>query len=689
MNSSAGPREHLDMIRKLRNIGVLAHVDAGKTSITEKMLQLAGLKGESGSVDEGTTATDYLAVERLHGITVKSAAVRFEWKDASIHLIDTPGHVDFGNEVERALRILDGAVIALCAVSGIQARSEYIARTCSARRLPRIYFINKMDRAGSDFHGILAELAAGLEPGAVALQYPLFEGQRFSGFVDLPSLRVTKLADDDAVDAAFESLPAIDRNAALQARARLIEKLSEHDDMIMEHFASDIDVPGGILHTSLAGAVHACLIAPVLCGSAFEASTISALLDAAAGFLPSPMEARVPDGFHPGSGDKVELRADPALPLAAFIFKTMRDSEGELYAWARIWTGSLVSGGKVLDARTTKEVQVRKLFGIQADTLIPMDSAGPGEIVALKGGNLEAGTSLCHRSAPVAFEALERPEPVVRQVFEPSSPQEASAVRQALSILSLEDLSLVVREETETGRFEVAGQGELHLEILAERLKREFGLRIRTGNPQVNCREVLRGNATVLEEFDRDFGGERVRVTVELRAELNPDPGSVEILFSEGLRPQPQFQAAALRGAGAAASVGPSEGWPMDRLRVVIMKLLPPPPGAGRNGETAVEAATALALRRALLQAGSKVFEPMMQLDIECPEEYFGAVLGAVSARGGRIESVEEGLQLKTITACAAMSRLFGFAGEMRSTSKGRAQFQARFRSYETRAQSF
>lgn len=689
MNPSPGPREQLDTIRRLRNIGVLAHVDAGKTSITEKMLQLAGLKGESGSVDEGTTATDYLTVERLHGITVKSAAVRFEWKEASVHLIDTPGHVDFGNEVERALRILDGAVIALCAVSGIQARSEYIARTCCARRLPRIYFINKMDRAGSDFHGILAELSASLEPGACALQHPIFEGQRFSGFVDLPSLRVTKLSDAGSADTTFDSLPAADRDAALRARALLVEKLSEHDDRVMEHFASDMDVPCDLLRTALAGAVHACLIAPVLCGSAFEASTICALLDAAAGFLPSPLEARVPDGFHPGTGNKVELRADPALPLAAFIFKTMRDIEGELYAWARVWAGSLISGSKVFDARTSKEVLLKKLFGIQADTLIPMDSAGPGEIVALKGGSLEAGTSLCARSSPVLFEPLERPEPVVRQVFEPSTPQEASAVRQALAVLALEDLSLVIKEETETGRFEVAGQGELHLQILAERLKREFGLRIRTGNPQVNCREIIRGSGTVLEEFDRDFGGERIRVTVELRAELKPDPGNVEIMFAEGLKPQPQFQSAALRGAGAAASVGPTEGWPMDRLRVVIMKLFPPPAGAGRNGETAVEAATALALRRALIQAGSKVLEPMMQLDIDCPEEYFGAVLGAVNARGGRIESVEEGLQFKSIVACAPMSRLFGFAGEVRATGRGRAQFQARFRSYEARVQSF
>ncbi|HWR12823.1 MAG TPA: GTP-binding protein [Rectinemataceae bacterium] len=685
-------------MESIRNIGVLAHVDAGKTSITEKMLFLAGLRRETGTVDEGTTATDYLSVERLHGITVKSAAVRFEWAGVGVHLIDTPGHVDFGGEVDRALRILDGAVIALCAVSGVQARTEVIAKAVASRKLPRIYFINKMDRAGADFPGVIQDLRAILEPDAVAIQYPLFEDRKWLGIVDLVTMEPHYLAEEGISGGADCSEPLTllspaalspsSKAAALAARALLLEKVAERDEEILALYASNQEVPSELLARAAANAVKACGLVPVLCGSAFVDCSVSILLDSVIAMLPSPAEASVPPGIDPCTRMPLTILPEGKSHLSAFVFKTLRDSAGDNYAWTRIWSGSLSAGRKTFDARSSRDVIIKKIFGIHAETLTELREAGAGEVVALKTAGLEPGASLCERAFPVLFESLEVPDPVVSQIMEPNSAQDAAALRQALDSLAVEDLSLGIREEKETGRFEVSGQGELHLDIVAERLRREFGLRIRTGNPRVNCRERLIRGATVKEDFDHDFGGERIRVSVELKVETRREAPVNEVTIAAGLRIQPQLLAATRRGAESAMGVGPLQGWPMEAILVTILALVPPPGGTGRNGEIAVEAASALATRRAMLEAGSEILEPVMRIDIECPEEHFGPVLNAISARGGRIESVEDGAGRKTIVARAPMRMLFGFAGDLRSMSRGRAQFQARFGNYETLRQS-
>ncbi|MFA5852356.1 MAG: GTP-binding protein, partial [Spirochaetales bacterium] len=401
-------------IGNIRNIGVLAHVDAGKTSITEKMLFLAGLRRETGAVDEGTTATDYLAVERLHGITIKSAAVRFDWDGTAVHLIDTPGHVDFGNEVDRALRILDGAVIALCAVSGVQARTEVIAKACAARNLPRLYFINKMDRSGADFAGVVEDLRASLEPNAAAIQIPLIEHQKWIGLVDLFRMEALLFNDDSGVSAtsplASSEIPLSAQAGAEAARALLIEKLAEADEEILSLYATDAKIPPALLARAAAKATKAGRLVPVLCGSAFVDPSIRVLLDATVGLLPSPAEAAIPEGIDPRSKTTLAIRPSSEGPLAAFVFKTVNDSSGDIYAWTRIWSGFLRAGRKVHEARSSKEVLLKKIFGIHADSLTELKEAGPGEVVALKTSGLEPGASLCERSFPILFEALEIPE---------------------------------------------------------------------------------------------------------------------------------------------------------------------------------------------------------------------------------------------------------------------------------------
>ena len=661
----------------MRNIGVLAHVDAGKTSITEKILFLAGLRNREGRVDEGTTMTDYLSVEKRHGITIKSAAVRFTWKNTAIHLIDTPGHVDFGIEVERALRILDGAVIALCAVSGVQARTEVIVKACIARSLPRLYFINKMDRSGADFNGVVENLAADLEPRAAAIQYPIYEGREWKGVYDLIAEEPCFLDGPDEGSPMYDFQPTPEIQAH---RDRLVEKIAEGDEQIFALYAQDEEIPRILLNEALARAVKTGRLIPVLCGSAFADSTIALLLNHIVSLLPSPAEAAVPENLKGENPEAQTLRPGDER-LSAFVFKTLGDGLGDVVAWTRIWTGVLKAGKKYFDARSGKDVLVKNIFGILADQLINLESAGAGEVVALRASRLEPGASLCQRGQPVLFEILETPESVVSQVIEPSSAQEMSGLRKALETLAVEDGSLEVSEERETGRFIICGQGELHLDIIAERLKREYGLSVRVGNPKINCKERPLAKAQVRERFDRDFGGERVRTEVEVRLEPKAN-GELLLQVAESLRVPAHYLAAARRGLAAAAS-GPLEGWPLEGADILVVDIVPPPSGTGKNGELAVEAAAALATRKTLLSARCALCEPVMRLDIECPEDCFGATLALVSSRGGRIESVDDRMAIKAVGVKIPMRALFGFSGDLRAATGGRGQYQARFEAYE------
>jgi elongation factor G len=627
-------------------------------------------------VDEGTTATDFLGVERRHGITVRSAAVRLEWKGTAIRLIDTPGHVDFGSEVERALRVLDGAVIALCAVSGVQARTETIVRACAERSLPRLYFVNKMDRDGADFHGVVEHLRSGLEPRAVAVQYPLYEGRKWVGIVDLVSGSVLRFDGGDLPPAGLGG-EIVSRKASLAA------SLAECDEDLLALYAADEAIPAELLSRALSAATKRGDLVPVLCGSAFSGESVALLLDAVLSCLPSVSEAAIPENLAPSARGKPALVPAASAPLAAFVFKTLVDESGDIFAWTRVWSGTIRAGKKYFDARSSKDVLVRRLFGIHADELIELAEAGPGEVAALELPDIEPGATICERGFPVLFEAFAIAEPVVSQVVEPGSAGDIASLRKALESLSIEDGSLFVREERETGRFLISGQGELHLDIVAERLRREFGLSVRLGDPRINCKERLKARVAVREVFDRDFGGERVRTIVELS--IGPGTGGEEgdIVLSEGLRIPPPYLAGLRRGILASASAGPLEGWPLENFEARILDIVPPSAGTGRSGETAVEAAAALATRKAMEEGTSIVLEPVMAVAIECSEESFGAVLNAIVTRKGRVESVEDRLSVKAILAKAPMASLIGFAGELRSISRGRAHFQARFDAYE------
>jgi len=702
-----------------RNIGILAHIDAGKTSLTERLLYVAGRLRSPGAVDEGTTATDYLEVERERGITVKAAAARLSWPrgpgspdasvgtDASvgpaasgggecrIDLIDTPGHVDFGSEVERSLRALDGAVVLLCAVAGVQSRTETLYRACLRRGAPRIVFVNKMDRRGASFERALGDLQRALDPGAVAVQLPWGEGESFRGVVDLLRMEALDLSgESEGGRERAAPVPPELAEAAHAARSRLVEALAERDDRVMEVFAAGGEPEPGLLAAALRAATLAGAATPVLCGTAFRDGAATLLLDAVVDYLPSPSEAGCPEAIDPASGSASRPAPDPDAPFSALVVKMGADPSFGPIAWTRVWSGRAEAGDRLLDVSSGETLRVAKVFGIQASRLEAAEVAQAGDIVGLALSPQRpglTGASLCSPSRPLLYEPIRFEEPVASLAIEPRTVADIESLKAAVAALVAEDPSLRASEDPQTGRVELSGSGELHLEVAAERLARERGARVRVGRPRVAFREALRGKATGREDFDRELAGERARASVRL--ELGPGERGSGFTFVAD--PEARIPAAlvlaARRGVEAALSVGPAAGFPLGDAEVRLLEA--GSPGAlarpGRLAERAVEIAASIAAGSAARQAGSVVLEPVMRIEIETPEDCLGQSAAALVARGGRVESVDSGGEGRVVVGAAPLRRLFGFAGELRSATAGRASYQARYQGYEAVPRGF
>ncbi|MGO8692144.1 MAG: elongation factor G [Rectinemataceae bacterium] len=714
--------------RPLRNIGILAHIDAGKTSITERLLYVTGRLRAPGTVDEGTTATDFLAIERERGITVKAAAAHLGWersgRECRINLIDTPGHVDFSSEVERSLRALDGALVVLCAVAGVQSRTETLYRACRRRGAARIAFVNKMDRRGASFQRTAEDLARMLDPGALPIQLPLGEGDTFRGIIDLVEMKAHEFPTGDRPSAehgrvAGSSDPlerfglrpvSIPRELAAEsaaARGRLVEFLASEEgetaSRLMEDYVRAVDPEPALLREAVRAATLSGRMTPVLCGSAFSDGAAALLLDAVVDYLPAPEEARPPLGVDSSTGLAASREAKAGAPFSAQVFKTSRDPHYGSLAWTRIWSGKVKSADKVLDARADRMVRIVKIFRMQAQALEVVDEAEAGDIVAIALGGARTaqqassengefstgstGATLCDPSAPILYEAIRFEEPVVSLAIEPRTGADAASLREAVEALAGEDPSLRFREDPLTGRIELSGMGELHLEVAAERLARERGVRARVGRPRVAYRESLTREASGREDFDRDIGGERVRASVALRLGPAQRGSGLTIAAVGALKAPPPLIEAARRGIEAAVSVGPRAGFPLDDIDALIDELAAPgSPSAGgdRGTERAVEIAASIAAGKAAREAEAVVMEPVMRIDIELADDCLGEAASSLAGRGGRIESVEDmpggG---KHITGAAPLSRLFGFTGELRSATSGRASHTARFLRYE------
>jgi len=702
----------------LRDIGILAHIDAGKTSLTERILLASGRIREAGDIDEGTTVTDFLDIERERGITVKAAAINFEWSrplpgggsSYRINLIDTPGHVDFSTEVRRSLHALDGAVVLVCAVAGVQSRTEALYRACVARRTPRLVFVNKMDRRGASFERARGDLVSSLDPGVVAIQIPWGEGEAFRGVVDLVSMA----AYDFAAPAGPEPggrptegrprprplpIPASLAAEAERARSALVETLAggsagsgasaEGDPGLLEDFVAGRESSPDRVRGALRAATLAGRATPLLCGSAFSEGAAMLLLDAVADYLPSPSEARRPEAADLKSGASVEPGPDDSF--SALVFKTSGDRHFGRLSWIRVRSGSVAVGDRVLDSGSRKTLRVQKIFGIQADRLEAADSARDGDIVALAlggsaGGQVGAtGATLCDPKRAVLYEPIAFGEPVMSLALEPKTREDGGALRSGAAALADEDPSIRVSEDPQTGRIELAGMGELQLEVAAERLRKDYGIGFRTGEPRVAYRERLRAGASASEDFDRDLGGERARATVALR--VSPGEGGLSLSLDPAIRASSALLEAARRGAEAALSVGPAAGFPLEGAELVVEGLALPGgslSSPGKTAERAVEIVASLAAGKALRAAGASVVEPVMSLEIAVSDIHLGAAAAAVTGRGGRIESIDaspDGRSL--ILGAAPLRRLFGFAGELRSSTEGDAEYAARFSRYE------
>jgi elongation factor G len=691
--------------KALRDIGILAHIDAGKTSLTERILYVSGRIRDAGDIDAGTTATDYLDVERERGITVKAAAANLEWAGLRINLIDTPGHVDFSSEVGRSLHALDGAVVLVCAVAGVQSRTEALYRACARRGAARLAFVNKMDRKGASFERALSDIARILDPGAAAIQLPWGEGEGFRGVVDL----VEGVAYDFAAPAGdggsaagprrpvAQPIPPELEAAAARARASLVEALAggipagEGDAGLLEDFVSGRETSPSALRAALRAATIAGRATPVLCGSAFSDASAALLLDAVADYLPAPAEASRPPGTDPATG--AQIASGPDDPFSGLVFKTALDPHFGRLSWLRVRSGRAAPGDKVLDAGAGRIVRITRIFGIQADRLEDSAGAADGDIAAFAlSGQGEAaagatGATLCDPARPILYEPIAFDEPVVSLALEPKTREDGERLRLGASALAEQDPSIRLREDPQTGRIELSGMGELHLEVAAARLASDFGARFRAGKPRVEYRERLAGSAAALEAFDRDLGGERARASVAIRLGPGPELRGFSFLADPSVRASASLVEAARRGAEAALGVGPSAGFPLESARATLESVLLPGgslSSPSKVAERAVEIAASLAAGRALREAGTKVVEPAMRLEISVAEDFLGAAAAAVSGRGGRIESIDmspDGTRL--ISGAAPLRCLFGFAGELRSVTEGRSEYSARFLRYQ------
>ena len=686
----------------IRNIGILAHIDAGKTSITERVLHVAGVREKAGNVDEGTTATDYLTIERQHGITIKTAAVRFIHKGVRFHLLDTPGHVDFSAEVDRVLRVLDGAVIVLCAVSGVQVRTGFIASGCRAHKIPRMYFINKMDRRGADFFAAMQEIAGELGESVLPLQVPTFEGHQWNGIADLVNLRwfPAMLDMSENIVQAGESPTSLDsiglpinqapiseksRQQIEQYREKILDRASIYDDRLTEMIVNGQQISPAHIRDALRPAIQRQDIMPALCGSSFSDISTALLLDAVIDYFPDPLERGCPPAKDLRNGSELNLPAAPAAPFSAYIFKSVLSQDLEPLGWLRIWSGTIHEGMKVMAMPAGKHVQIQRLYGVNGADVEHIESAAAGEIVGARLSFMEAGGTLCAANMQIVYESFKNPQPLVFMVIEPASQAQLPQLREALKHFSMEDVSLSVSKEKDTGRIIIAGQGELHLDIIRERLRKEYGLRVRAGNPQVPKIERLKKAARLSDQFVGDFGGERLAVGLGVFLENEKDNNANSLHVASGIRLSANYEACILRAMETALAVGPSEGWPIVGTKVIVESFMSPGSATGsadKRSETAVEAAASSILRKAVNLAGTVVFVPIVQISVEVPDDWFGSALASLQARGARIEAVEDTGGIKSIVAYAPMEHLFGYATSLRSLTEGRGIYQAKFDHY-------
>ena len=672
-------------IEDVRNIGIIAHIDAGKTTTTERVLFYTKTTHAMGDVDKGTTETDFDPEEAQRGITIYSAAVTCRWRDKTVNLIDTPGHVDFTAEVERSLRVLDGAVVIFSAVEGVEAQSETVWRQANRYKVPRICFVNKMDRIGAGFERTLDEMRTRLQANPVAVTVPIGESADFAGIVDLVAMRALYFdAADQGVTIDSREIPAELADYAETWRRKLLETVALLDDAVMEQYLETDTVDPGEIRRLLRVGTLSGELNPTFAGTSLRYVGVQPLLDGVADYLPSPLDVPPVEGRHPNpkKQDEVQLRRpDPAEPLAGLIFKIVAEEHGDLYFF-RIYSGTLKSGSRLLNPRTGGKELVNQIWQVQAKSRTKIDVAVAGDIVGLFGPkDVVTGDTLCDPNRPVLLESIAFPQTVLSMAVEPESSADRKKLTDVLLRLAKQDPTFDAKVNEETGQTLISGMGELHLEIIRHRMQNQFGLKVRVHKPRVSYRETVRKAAEGTGTFDRQQGGtvQYASVTVRLEPHRGDQPISVRNEVKPNAVPEEArrlVEATVLEELRAGGLVG----YPLTNVRATVQAIDHRP---GETSDVALQAAAAQAVRQAVETADVTLLEPKMRLEVVTPPEFLGNVQADLQTRRAMITNQEPRGNLVLMTAEVSLASMFGYSTAVRSVSQGRASYSMEFLKYD------
>jgi elongation factor G len=668
---------------QMRNIGIMAHIDAGKTTTTERILYYTGRTHKIGEVHEGTATMDWMAQEQERGITITSAATTCEWRDITINIIDTPGHVDFTAEVERSLRVLDGACAVFDAVAGVQPQTETVWRQADKYKVPRICFINKMDRSGADFFKSVQSIVDRLSARPVPIQIPVGAEDQFKGIIDLVTMKA-RLWRDETLGAEYDDveIPADLAEKAKEYREALIEAVSESDDVLFEKFVEGKAVTEQELMAGIRKATIAQKIFPVICGSAFKNKGVQNLLDVVCDYLPSPLDVPPMEGFSlDNPEERILRRPADSEPLAGLIFKIMTDPYVGQLCFLRVYSGTLNTGDTVLNAIKGRKERVGRLVKMHANKREEISEILAGDICAAVGlRQVSTGDTICDPDAPVLLESIDFPAPVIQLAIEPKTKADQEKMGTAINKLVTEDPTLKVSTDSETGQTILAGMGELHLEIIVDRMKREFGVEANVGKPQVAYRETIRAEASADYKHVKQSGGRGQYAHVKIRIAPNPGKGfEFENDIVGGSIPK-EYIPAVQKGIVEALEGGVLAGYPVEDVKVTLWD------GGYHevdSSEMAFKIAGSIAVKDAIHKAKPVLLEPVMRVEVTVAEDYMGPVNGDLVSRRGRLEGTEIIGGTHIIRAMVPLSEMFGYATDLRSRTQGRGSFTMHFGQYE------
>ncbi|MEK7683360.1 MAG: elongation factor G [Nitrospirota bacterium] len=670
------------LLEKTRNIGIMAHIDAGKTTTTERILYYTGVTYKIGEVHEGTAVMDWMVQEQERGITITSAATTCYWKDHRINIIDTPGHVDFTIEVERSLRVLDGAVAVFDSVAGVEPQSETVWRQADKYKVPRIAFMNKMDRAGADFFMSVQSMVDRLGANPVPIQIPMGAEEKFRGPIDLVEMKAV-FFDDETIGAKYVegAIPDDMMPAARQYREKMIEALSDVDENIMEKFLGAEEISAEEIKAALRKGTMQMKLTPVICGTAFKNKGVQLLLDSIVDYLPSPLDVPSVSGTKPGNGSEVVRKADVNEPFSALAFKVMTDPYVGQLTFVRAYSGVLTAGSYIYNSTKDTKERVGRLLKMHANKREEIKEVAAGDIAAIVGlKNTLTGDTLCDEKSPIILESMEFPDPVISVAIEPKTKADQEKLYEAMGKLTQEDPSFKVSYNEETGQTIISGMGELHLEIIVDRLLREFKVGANVGKPQVAYRETIRISSKAEGKFIRQSGGRGQYGHVYL--ELEPVHGKGFEFVNKivgGTIPR-EYISAVEKGIREAMDSGVLAGYPVVDIKVTLYD------GSYHDvdsSEMAFKIAGSIGFKEAAKKAKPVLLEPMMSIEVVTPENYMGDVIGDLSSRRGKIQQMEKRGNAQAIKAQVPLSGMFGYATDLRSKTQGRANYTMQFSHYE------